>query len=262
MKKISLFALLSASVAMQAGAASATFLVDFNAVSTGGGYPGSDTWNTFAEPSDIVSDGSLLDTSGAGSSLTLSYAGTLLASGNGGAAVYDSGEAPSWVAVSGKTSAADYFYTDTNSGSQASFTMTFSGLTAGAQVSLDLWTSRVSSTSGVGFYEYSLDGGASWLGLTVLENTGVAASTDGWDTNTTVTKAYQAKSDGNDAGRYMSSQSVALSDGTDSLLLRATDSGGGWVSLGAVRLTVIPEPGTYALLAGLLAMFALAVRRR
>jgi hypothetical protein len=251
---------LSAILIAQAATASTIYLVDFNTV-TSGTYPSSN-WNTYGYDAgnNVVIGGTLTDSTGASSSVGIGYSGTLTKSDNYGTAVYDTSEAPAWVANGSDdvAAAADYFYTDTNDDT-ASFTINLSGLTAGSEVSLDVWTSRANTNSGVGFYEYSLDG-SNWFGLTVLNSDGTASSERDWDENTTITQSFKSDVDANDQGLYMSTQVVTLTGST--LQFRGTDSGTNWASVGAMQLTVVPESGTYALLAGICSLTFVMLRRR
>lgn len=270
MKNKHLLALLSVSLSAQAATAETTYLMDFNneeELVNSGTYP-SANWNTFGDVADI-NGSTLTNSAGGGSSVTLGLeSGSVIArSSNDGTVVYDTNLAPSWVAngTSDTAAAADYFFTSVSDGSDESeFTINFGGLIAGSEVSLDLWTSRASgSNSGVGHYDYSLDG-VSWTGFTVMQSSGALETAAGWGGTTTALsggQAYQGVVDGNDAGRYMSTQTITLTGTT--LQFRVKESGGGnWASVGAARLTVIPEPKSYALLAGVCGLTVVMLRRR
>ncbi len=153
---------------------------------------------------------------------------------------------PSWVTTDGSLAntgaAADGFFTGSN------FTLTLGNLTAGQNVSLNLFASRDSASS-VGYYEYSLNGGDTWLGFNVFEKNGAAATTDGWNSNTTASQTYNNQSQGFTLARYMGTNTVALTGTT--LQVRVTNTSG-FALLNAIQLTtnVVPEPSTAALLAG------------
>lgn len=233
-------------------ASAATYLVDFN-TTDGGSYPGgSSAWNIYATPADI--NGSAIhDTSSpTPTSVTLNKSGTIADSSNGGAAVFNNATGgPSWVTTDGSLTntgaAGDYFFTST-SVNHESFTITFGGLSPNQIAYVDMWHSRVTATS-EGLYEYSLDGGATWSGFTVLEKDGSASTGDGWVGNTTKTKGFQGIRDGNNNARYMHVGGLTLTGST--LLVRTTDTevAGSWSAIGAIRLTVIPEPSAAALMA-------------
>ncbi|WFB37843.1 PEP-CTERM sorting domain-containing protein [Kiritimatiellota bacterium B12222] len=238
-----------------------TFLLDLNdKADTGdgntysGGYPGGPSaWNQYATPADMQGV-ALADSSGSTSAgLEISWEGTMKDSSNGNSNTFNNSTGgPSWVTTDGSLAntgaAADYFFTST--GNKTYFTITFDNLTLGDEVSIDLWFSRVGESNARGYYEYSLDNGSNWNGFTVLEKDGSLSTTDGWDTNTThsVTgEAWEAGRDGNNQGRYMNASSLIIGS-SESLQVKVSDPvAGNWSSLGAARLTVIPEPSSIAL---------------
>ena len=242
------------------------YLMDFNthtdATSTHPG--GAAAWNIYAAPADI-NNGLIKDTSGStASGIRLNKSGTLADSGNTGAAAFDNPTGgPSWVTNDGSLAdtgvAADYFFTSTSDASNL-FTMTFSGLAGGTTVSLDLFFSRANAT-GNGFYSYSLDGGSTWVGLNVLEKNGALSTDSRWASSNTLATMFRGNEDGNDNGRYMATGEVLIgAPGTIQFKVQ-DDAATGWAGISAARLTVIPEPSTAALLAGV-AGFATLRRRR
>jgi hypothetical protein len=264
MKKKILFTLLP--VVFAFGANAETFLVDFNDADSGT-YPGSSTWNAYADPADV--DGSTLSNSSGSdvTGITLSYTGTMQVSGTSGTgALADSADAPAWVGSSTATAASsDYFWTDNkeaDADSPASFTLQFAGFDEGDQVSLDLWASR-NAVNAEGNYEYSYNG-IDWFGFNVLQQDGSAETAAGWDTNTTQSQVFDNDLDGSDEGRYMNVGDLTITD-TESLYIKVTDPVGSNVGIYAVlsgmQLVVIPEPSTSAALIGLL-VFSLPLIRR
>lgn len=239
-----------------------TFLVDFNTTDSGSYPGGSNAWNIYTTPAEVNGSAIHNDYSLAPTSVTLNKSGTITDSGNGGAAVFNNASGgPSWVTTDGSLAntgaAGDYFFTSTNTNNE-SFTMIFSGLTPGEAANLDVWTSRVTATS-EGFYEYSLDGGSSWSGFTVLEKDGSASTGDGWTGMNTQVKGFQGIRDGNNNARYMSVSNLLLTGSTLSVRTTDTEGAGTWSAIGAIRLSVVPEPGTIGL--ALATMSGLALRR-
>ncbi|MDF3128544.1 PEP-CTERM sorting domain-containing protein [Kiritimatiellaeota bacterium B1221] len=241
--------------------ASTTFLIDFN--DPAGDARPSGYWNEFDDPADIattdIGTTALKDSENQPSTLSFSKAGTMTNSFSTGT-VFDSSEVgPSWVTTdegSGTQigAAGDYFFTSTSSGVQ-SFTLTFTGLTSGDTVSIDLWFSR-DSANGNGIYTYSLDDGDTWQGFNVLEKDGTASTAEAatgvnWNTTDTSAHAFRGRTDGYDGLRYMNISSLNIAD--DGLLLKVADSSaldGKWTALSAARLIVIPEPSSVLLMLG------------
>ena len=234
------------------------FLMDFNTTDTGSYPGGSSAWNIYAAPSNI-NGGLIKDTSGfTAAGVTLSVTGTITDSGNGNTAVFNNATGgPAWVTTDGSLAntgaAGDYFYTSTAAGSH-SFTMTLANLTRGNTISLDLWTSRVNST-GIGLFDYSVDGGATWNGFTVLAKDGSLATDGGWDTHDTTTQSFHLVNDGNNSARYMTTGDIVLPGTTLSF---RTSNAGAWTAIGAARL-IVPEPSATIML---LALACVAILRR
>ncbi|WP_269524546.1 hypothetical protein [Coraliomargarita parva] len=219
------------------------FNIDFNTAGDFGSNNDSG-WNVYAAPVDV--DGSTLITStDAASSITLSQSGVIADSTAGNLSVGAS--RPSWVVSDAGN---DFFFTDT-SGVNESFTLTFGGMTAGNNISLDIYACRTSTAAVDGTYEYSLDGGSTWFGFDVLTNAGSLETADGWDGVDTKSQTFDISSDGYDNGRYMNISDVTLTGST--LLIRVTEANvsGAYVGVNAMRLTVIPESSTYASILGL-----------
>lgn len=252
-------ALLLLGLGHQASAA-VTYLVDLNTNSNlpAGGAGG--TWNAYAAPSNITG-ATLVDSTNAPSPVTLSVAGTITDNtSNFGTAVFDPNQAghagePAWVS---NDAAGDNFFTNNSTTTAASYTLTFGGLTVGSTVSIDLLASR-NSTSAKGFFEYSVDGGGTWLGFNVLNGDGSVALTDGWDTQTTKTQAYLLQSQGFVLHRYMNASNVTLTGTT--LDVRTTDADAStstFSALNAMQVVVeVPEPGV-----GLLVVMGLGLLGR
>ncbi len=232
-------------------ASAVTFLVDLGTNATGS-YP-SGSWNAISA-AGILTATSLVDS--AGNAFTVSFIKSAgvnpLTGGSPGTETFNAAAVPaglSWLATSSATNlaAGDWLYTNTNN-SNNSFTTTFSGLTIGSTFSLDLISSRNSGTA-QGFYEYSLDSGATWVGLNVVDSNGNAVGGT-WAGFNTQTKLFNSQSDGYTNFRYMNVSGITLTDTT--LLVRATDNPGTashFAGLNAIRLDVIPEPTSIALLA-------------
>lgn len=233
--------------------AASTYNIDFNVVGGAGGAG----WNTYNEHTDLLSSTKLSDTDSNASSVFITATGDIITSA--GNNLYNSSTAPSWVSSGAGN---DFFWTDNDpDNNPLSFTMTFGGLTAGNTVSLDLFASRNSSLVLEANYEYSLDG-STWFGFNVLENDGSTATTDGWNTNNTQSQLFNLDEDGGYAnGRYLNISGVNLTNST--LDVRVSVPGAAnYAGINAMRLTVIPEANSYALLAGLLGMSYVMLRRR
>jgi hypothetical protein len=242
--------------ASSAHAATTTVLVEFSETLLGDGPGG--TWNKFSAPSGITG-GTLVDPTGGATVITFAFAGTLNNSGNAGTAnAYDNTSAvgnPAWVATTtNNLVAGDLFFTDNGTGGPGGVgqaTFTFGGLTAGQTFSLDFLGARNTGVAD-GFYEYSIDGGATFEGLNVLNPDGTLA-TDAWTGFNTKTKSFDNLADGYTAHRYMNVSDIALTGST--LQFRATDisaTSGNFAALNAMRLTVsdpVPEPAAVGLLA-------------
>lgn len=243
--------------------AQTTYLIDFNGVADAGGYPGGESaWNRYSGPGDVT--GLLSDTGGSSSgSISISQTG-MNNSTNTGTAIFDNPDGgPAWVTDSTELAltgaASDYFFTSTSSTS--SFTVTLAGFNIGDIVSLDLWASRNSSTNGIGFYSYSLDNGSTWHGFQVLNKDGSPATANGWNTHNTLTQSYHASNDGNIAARYMHGGELVLID--EMILIRGQDpQASHWTPLNAIRVQVIPEPATVAMITALFTLGAVVIFRR
>lgn len=246
--------------------ASATvFLIDLNE-NAGSPLPAGQTWNTYAAPTNITG-ATILSSTGQSSSVTFSVTGTITDNtANSGTAVFDPNQSgvvnlPTWVAAGGANGAAgDNFFTNNSTTTAASYTLTFGGLTAGDIVSIDLLASR-NSGSALGFFDYSLDGGTNWTGFRVLNADGTAATTNGWDTNTTKSQEFSLQSQGYVLHRYLNAADLTLTG--SSLMIRTTDANtttSTFSAINAIQVTVTPEPTTGALL--MMAMACLGCRRR
>ena len=244
--------------------AQTVYLLDFNTTSSDSLPGGASAWNQFAAPSNVT--GIIADTNGStAGGITVSQTG-MNYSGASGADVFNNPTGgPSWVTTDGSLgdtgAAADGFFTAVNGIN--SMELTFSGLNAGSVVSLDLWASRDASNPSTvtGYYSYSLDGGTTWQGFNVLEKDGTASTANGWDTNDTLSQVFGAETDAFDNARYMNIDNIVLTG--DSLIVRAEDPADKrFVMLNAARLTIIPEPSTYAIAFGLLALCGAMLRRR
>jgi len=144
-------------------------------------------------------------------------------------------------ATDNNSASGDNFYTNNTRPAAESFTLTFGGLTSGSVISLDLLAAR-SSSAALGFYEYSLDGGNSWLGFNVLNADGTAALTDGWDTHNTQTQVFSLQSQGFNLHRYLNVTDITLTGSTLAIrVMDGNDATGTFASLNAVRLN---RPGT------------------
>ncbi|WP_309399149.1 hypothetical protein [Cerasicoccus maritimus] len=234
----------------------ATYLIDFNTAQSGS-YPDASTWNVYAATGDVT--GTLTDTTGASSSITIAGSGDFLTSSGSG--MYNSGVgAPSWTDATAP--AGDFFWTGNTIGSELSYTVSFSGLTAGSEISLDVFASRSSSLLLLANYEYSLDGGTSWLGFDVLDINGDAVTTDGWDTNTTATQLYDNDADGYTLGRYMNISGITLTETTLDVRLTKPADVSNYAGINSMQLTVIPEPSTYIIPLFIFGVALLMVRRK
>ena len=221
--------------------AQSVYLIDFNNNTT----PASAGWNVYAAPANVT--GVMSDTSGSSSAgVTIGVSGTIYDSS--GAGMYNAASAPSWVT---KAAGDDFFWTEASTtiirGQNSSFVVNYGGMAAGTTVALDVFASRNSTYVLTAYYEYSLDNGSTWSGLSVLDNTGAAATANGWDTKNTQNQVFNLVTDGYNSGRYMSTMDVTLTGST--LLLRLQeDPGSDYAGINAMRLTVVPEPASLALL--------------
>lgn len=262
-------AVASLAVAAISGPASAAgiFLVDFSAdVINQGGGPGG-KWNTYATPGS-VNGSTMLTAANAASTITIKLDGTATDNSQAEANVFEPNRtgyegSPSWaVSTTDNTAAGDFFYTNNSATSTPhTYTVTFGGLTVGDKVSLDLLASRNSADS-KGYYDYSLDGGTTWFGFRVLNHDGTVAATNNWSTNDTKGQVYRAREEGFQLHRYMNVSDLALTQST--FLVRVTDADAAtatFSNINAMRLTVVPEPATAALV-GVAAAGLLARRRR
>ena len=266
--KIPFVTALAVAASLSATAVASTILFDFNTVNGSGGPGG--IWNVYAAPSNLNSGAFLLDSTGATTPLKISVSGTITDSSNAGdAAIFNHltpDSLPAWATSStDNTASGDYFFTSTSTAAD-SFTLTITGLTAGDTLSLDLLASRNDTAMPGALYEYSLNGGASWLGFSVLNSDGSLALTDGWDTFNTQTKAFNNEGQGYNLHRYMNVNGITATGST--VQLRVTDSNlndatitNSYAVLNAVQLTIVPEPATVGLLSLGLGLGAL-IRRR
>lgn len=245
----------------------ASFLVDFNTNS--GSLRPTGTWNEYAAPSNITG-AAIVDSTGFAptvGAVTLSVIGNITDNTeNSGLAVYqplnNSSRNPSWVAAVGQNGASgDNFYTNNAPNSLAhSFTITFGGLSAGASLSLDLLAARDSSLAR-GYFDYSLDGGNTWIGFTVVEYDGTPSTASGWNTHNTASQIFALQSEGFTNHRYMT-MSGTLAPTETTLKVRTTDDTSAnsvFSAMNAMRLTVVPEPSSAALV--LLSALGLLSRR-
>ena len=256
-----------AGAAMPSIGSAAVYLVDLNTQNaTGGAAAGSGgvngTWNRYAAPTNLT--GTLVDSTGAGSSITIGRSGTITDSGFGNGAAPDTivfnnnvpNSQPAWATSStDNRSSGDYFFTSTGA-DFASYTVNFGGLTPGTSVSIDVLASR---NDGLvkGFYDYSLDGGATFTGFTVLNSDGTptAGRAD------SKTAQFDAQADGFNNHRYLNFTGTTLPGST--LLVRVTDAQNvvnAFAVINAIRvITPVPEPTTAS---GLLVLGGLASLRR
>ncbi len=248
-------------------ASAATYLLDLN---TQAGAAGT-TWNSYDDPEDPSVPGDLTglikDTTGstaAGISVT---ADGDIENSIGSGLYNDNG--PDWVetdaGVGDDNAADDFFWTGNQTGATdpTSFTISFSGLTPGDTVSLDLFASRSSSNDLRAYYVYSLDGGISTGGFSVLDNTGAAVTEDGWDTNTTKTQLFNLDElGGYELGRYMNASSLTVGAGGTLDVTLNLPGASVYAGINAMQLTVIPEPSSLLLVAlGFMGIFGLKRRK-
>ncbi|MGE9268815.1 MAG: PEP-CTERM sorting domain-containing protein [Verrucomicrobiales bacterium] len=248
-------------LALSASAHSSVILVDFNN-NASGAIPGG-TWNTYGTTAEV--NGSTLDDEGNSSTaVTLSYTGTMSKNtSNFNTLVYqptnNGGNNPAWAYSTGNNGVAgDNFFTSTDAVANA-FTLDFSNIAAGSTVSIDLLASR-NSGNARGFFDYSLDGGSTWQGFTVVDYLGNAVTSGGWDSNTTATQVFNLQSHGYTNHYYLNATGTLSGS---QLLIRTTDAtsdSGVFSAMNGLRLTIVPEPSTAGLLA--LALGSLARRRR
>jgi hypothetical protein len=241
-------------------------LIDLNTQVLEGGGPGG-TWNAYAVPTDI-NGSTVVNSAGGSTGITLSRSGTFTDGTNSGdASTFDNNALgleglPSWATSTTDNSASgDFFYTSNGGTTIHSFQLIFGGLTPGQTFSLDMLASRNTSLAR-GFYEYSLNGGGSWLGLNVLNGDGTPATDLGWNATNTKDQAFQNDVDGYANHRYMNVSNIALIGTT--LAVRTTDANpltGNFSVVNAIRLSVVPEPAStlFLLLSG---ASLLALRRR
>lgn len=236
-------------LALMPASRAAVYLIDFNTFNAGtypAGYPSSQ-WNLYALPANVT--GLLKDTAGStGAGVSIGYTGDLLHS-TGWENFYQT--APAW--TNGAGPAGDFFWTGNALGTAASFTVSFGGFSAGTIVSLDIFASRSSSLAVKGYYEYSVDGGTTWSGFTVVNTAGAAVTTGGWSANTTQSQLFDLNGDGYANGSSLSISSVVLN--SDALLVRVTKPDtSNYVGINSMQLTVIPEPAGAAVIMSLAAV--------
>ncbi len=228
------------------GVNAAVYKMDFNTV---GSSSAGSSWNVYAAPGNVT--GPLKDTTeSTDAGISVSTSGDL--EDSTGTNLYND-NGPAWLEVdSSIDNAADNFFwtglqTAANDGT--SFTISFAGLTPGDTASIDLFASRSFGAVLTAFYEYSLDG-STWEGFTVLENTGSAATTDGWNINNTQTQLFNMNlnGDGYGLGRYMNASSLTLTGTTLDVRLTLPDASD-WAGINAMQLTVIPEPSSILMVA-------------
>ena len=236
--------------------ASTTFNIDFNDIDSSGSS--TETWNTYGAHTDLVSSTTLVDSQNNSSSIFITATGNILTSS--GTNLSNPANRPAWLA---EFASDDFFWTDNDTGNtELSFTTSFGGLTTGNTLSLDLFAARASGLVLEANYEYSLDGGGTWLGFTVLENDGTAATTDGWNVNDTQSQLFNLDENGGyEDGRYLNVSNILLTGSTFDIKVTVPGAAN-YAGINAMKLTVIPEPGSYALMLGLLALGAQALRRR
>ncbi|GEM_PF-5485606 len=247
-----------------------TFLIDFNTTATSGGYPGgAAAWNAYAAPANVT--GTIKDSTGAASTISIG----LSATGVGTIGPSDSTQGtqidanvggPSWLTTGPgytDTQAGDYFFSSNEGSGDDALIVTFSGLTPGAIVSVDLWMGRISGQGGDGRFTYSLNGGTTTAGFNVLEKNGAAAG-DIWAGTNTKDTTFRAFDDGRNLGRYMSITGLTVDSGGNLIITAADAPGSSYTGIAAIQLTVsnIPEPTTYAALLGVGALGLCAMRRR
>jgi len=230
-----------------------TFNIDLN---TANGTAGAD-WNVFAAPGDI-NGSTLTPNTGGSSGVTFSASGNIVDSTGSG--LSNDLNRPSWVSAAAGD---DFFWTDNNgTGGGESFTLTFDGMAVGSTVSLDVYASRDSTASVFGTYEYSLDGGNSWFGFDVLKNDGSAETADGWDSNDTQSQTFHINNDGYDHGRYLNISEITLTGSSIQVRITENTADDAYIGINAMQLAVIPEPQSFAMLAGLMCLASVMLRRR
>lgn len=247
-------------------ASAAVFLIDHNTaeddVSTATGPGPGGVWNRYAAPTN-VNGSAIVDATGALTAITYNKTGTIADSSNAGtSAIFDNvaNPNPSWATSStDNRSSGDYFFTNTGA-SADSFTVTFSGLTSGQSISLDVLASR-NTGSPRGFYEWSVDGGTTWKGFTVLNSDGTVATATPWNNSDTQATVFHNVNDGYTAHRYMNTSNQTLVGSTVSVRVTDEAVSGNYSVINAIRLTVVPEPGS-AVLVLAASLLGLAARRR
>ena len=255
--------LIGLGAATGAQAATSTFLMDFNTAKSSTDYPAahpSAQWMTFAAPADVT--GTLIDSVGS-ASLGISVAHTGDFEDSTGTGLYNANMAPAW--TRGVAPADDFFWTGpADTDNVKTFTLTFGGFSVGDTVSLDLFASRNSSLALTGYYEFSLDGGSTWSGFTVLDVSGAVDTANGWDTKNTQTQLFDIDNDGYTLGRSMSIAGTVLT-GTELQVRVTKPEGSSYTGLNSARLMVtsIPEPSTSTAVAAMTsAGMCLWLRRR
>jgi hypothetical protein len=235
MLKLTSVALLSASAVSLSSAQ--TVLIDFGDTIATATTANGDTWNAMVAPSYISN---LNDTTGTATTWAL---GTITGQfgENGGAG--GGGLASPSTSLLGNLANADatddYFYTaDTVNDS----VLRFNGLDDTKTYTLSFFGTR--DTASTRETVYSILSGSP-LSSAIVQTSGTGAGSSGTGNDNTVITFSNIATNG--------SGQIEFSFGVES---------GGFGYLGAMSITQVPEPGTYALFAGLLALASIVVRRR
>ena len=237
--KLTSLAVLSAGAVSLASAQ--TVLIDFGDTYKAATKANGDTWNAMVAPSYMAD---LTDTTGSTTTWNL---GTISGAfgENGGAG--GGGLATPSVSLLGNLANVDatydYFYTSSTSNASV---LRFSGLDDTKTYTLSFFGSR--NTGGTRETVYSiLDG--SPLSSEIVQTSGTGAGT-----------GTGTAGDGND--NTIATLSNIATNGSGEIEFSFAIESGGFAYLNAMSITQVPEPGTFALFAGLLALTSIAVRRR